>query len=126
MILGCTCRRKVVLRWFSILDFHRIGPFSWIILAKKFVRSDKSKRTFIPDQKLVRGLSATLAQRITDKEVQNERAVQIFARVKDKLMSRDSKPEEDLDVERQVAKLVAQATNVENLCQHYIGWCSFW
>lgn len=61
-----------------------------------------------------------------DKEVQNARAVQVLARVKDKLMGRDFKPEEELNVERQVAKLVAQATNVENLCQHYIGWCSFW
>ena len=61
-----------------------------------------------------------------DKEVQNARAVQVLARVKDKLMGRDFKPEEELSVERQVAKLVAQATNVENLCQHYIGWCSFW
>jgi FKBP12-rapamycin complex-associated protein len=25
-----------------------------------------------------------------------------------------------------VDKLIAQATSVENLCQHYIGWCSFW
>lgn len=61
-----------------------------------------------------------------DKEVQNARAVQVLARVKDKLMGRDFKPDEELNVERQVAKLVAQATNVENLCQHYIGWCSFW
>lgn len=61
-----------------------------------------------------------------DKEVQNARAVQVLARVKDKLMGRDFKSEEELNVERQVAKLVAQATNVENLCQHYIGWCSFW
>ena len=61
-----------------------------------------------------------------DKEVQNARALQVLARVKDKLMGRDFKPEEELNVERQVAKLVAQATNVENLCQHYIGWCSFW
>ena len=61
-----------------------------------------------------------------DKEVQNARAVQVLARVKDKLMGRDFKPEEELNVEKQVAKLVAQATNVENLCQHYIGWCSFW
>ena len=61
-----------------------------------------------------------------NREVQNARALQVLARVKDKLMGRDFKPNEELNVERQVAKLIAQATNVENLCQHYIGWCSFW
>ncbi len=59
-------------------------------------------------------------------EVQNARALQVLGRVKDKLMGRDFKNDEELGVERQVAKLVAAATNVENLCQHYIGWCSFW
>jgi serine/threonine-protein kinase mTOR len=29
-------------------------------------------------------------------------------------------------VAEQVEKLIKQATNTENLCQHYIGWCSFW
>ncbi|KAK5092938.1 phosphatidylinositol kinase-related protein kinase tor1 [Exophiala xenobiotica] len=31
-----------------------------------------------------------------------------------------------LDVATQVDRLIVQATQVENLCQHYIGWCSFW
>ncbi|KIW48583.1 uncharacterized protein PV06_01155 [Exophiala oligosperma] len=31
-----------------------------------------------------------------------------------------------LGVAEQVDRLILQATNVENLCQHYIGWCSFW
>jgi hypothetical protein len=31
-----------------------------------------------------------------------------------------------LQVPEQVEKLLKQATDVENLCQHYIGWCSFW
>lgn len=60
------------------------------------------------------------------KEVQNARAVQVLGRVKEKLTGRDFKSDEELDVERQVAKLIAQATSTENLCQHYIGWCSFW
>lgn len=61
-----------------------------------------------------------------NREVQNERALKVLERVKVKLTGRDFKPEEELNVERQVAKLIGQATNVENLCQHYIGWCSFW
>ncbi|KAL8683312.1 MAG: hypothetical protein Q9186_000695 [Xanthomendoza sp. 1 TL-2023] len=61
-----------------------------------------------------------------NREVQNARAVQVLARVKEKLTGRDFKKEEELNVEDQVQKLIRQATSVENLCQHYIGWCSFW
>ena len=61
-----------------------------------------------------------------NRETQNARAVQVLNRVKDKLMGNDFKADQHLNVEQQVAKLIAQATNVENLCQHYIGWCSFW
>lgn len=60
------------------------------------------------------------------KEVQNARALQVLARVREKLTGRDFKPDEELYVGAQVDKLLAQATSVENLCQHYIGWCSFW
>ncbi|KAL9117635.1 MAG: hypothetical protein Q9187_005823 [Circinaria calcarea] len=61
-----------------------------------------------------------------NREIQNARAVQVLARVKEKLTGRDFRPDNELDVEQQVAKLIGQATSVENLCQHYIGWCSFW
>ncbi|KAL8826647.1 MAG: hypothetical protein Q9170_007322 [Blastenia crenularia] len=61
-----------------------------------------------------------------NREVQNARAIQVLARVKEKLTGRDFKPSEELNVEDQVQKLIRQATSVENLCQHYIGWCSFW
>lgn len=59
-------------------------------------------------------------------ETQNERAVQVLNRVKEKLTGRDFKPEEELNVILQVDKLLVEATKLENLCQHYIGWCSFW
>ena len=59
-------------------------------------------------------------------DIQNARAIQVLERVRQKLVGRDFKPDEELGVEEQVAKLIRQATNVENLCQHYIGWCSFW
>ena len=61
-----------------------------------------------------------------NREIQNARALQVLARVKEKLTGRDFRPDRELDVEEQVAKLIGQATSVENLCQHYIGWCSFW
>ena len=61
-----------------------------------------------------------------NREAQNERAVAVLARVKEKLTGTDFKNLEPLDVEEQVSKLIAQATNIENICQHFIGWCSFW
>ena len=60
------------------------------------------------------------------KEVQNARALQVLSRVKEKLTGRDFKKEVELEVDDQVEKLLSEATNLENLCQHYIGWCSFW
>ena len=93
------------------------------------------------------------------KEVQNVRALQVLARVKEKLTGRDFGPNTSsnsssgglsglgltgsidgissssnaslevmggLQVGDQVDRLLRQATDVENLCQHYIGWCSFW
>ncbi|KAI9837156.1 MAG: phosphatidylinositol kinase- protein kinase tor1 [Sclerophora amabilis] len=60
------------------------------------------------------------------KEVQNARALQVLSRVKEKLTGTDFKSNEELNIPDQVDKLLLQATNLENLCQHYIGWCSFW
>ncbi|TVY80760.1 Serine/threonine-protein kinase tor2 [Lachnellula suecica] len=59
-------------------------------------------------------------------ETQNERAMQVLNRVKEKLVGRDFKPDEELTYIVQVDKLLTEATKFENLCQHYIGWCSFW
>lgn len=59
-------------------------------------------------------------------EIQNARALEVLDRVQQKLTGRDFKPGEELDVIGQVNKLIMEATKLENLCQHYIGWCSFW
>lgn len=59
-------------------------------------------------------------------ESQNARALEVLDRVSQKLTGRDFKNEEELDVINQVNKLIMEATKLENLCQHYIGWCSFW
>lgn len=61
-----------------------------------------------------------------EQESQNERAVEVLERVQQKLTGRDFKENEELDVLNQVNKLIIEATKLENLCQHYIGWCSFW
>ncbi|KAI0129767.1 armadillo-type protein [Xylariales sp. AK1849] len=59
-------------------------------------------------------------------ETQNARALEVLDRVNQKLNGRDFKPGEELMVDTQVNKLIMEATRLENLCQHYIGWCSFW
>ncbi|KAI9850778.1 MAG: phosphatidylinositol kinase- protein kinase tor1 [Thelocarpon superellum] len=69
---------------------------------------------------------STLEAETEPREVQNARALQVLGRVKEKLTGMDFKNEEELTVQEQVEKLLVQATSLENLCQHYIGWCSFW
>lgn len=59
-------------------------------------------------------------------EIQNARALEVLDRVNQKLTGRDFKSNEELEVVQQVNKLILEATKLENLCQHYIGWCSFW
>ncbi|KAI8680998.1 Non-specific serine/threonine protein kinase [Fusarium keratoplasticum] len=63
---------------------------------------------------------------VQEVESQNARAVEVLDRVAQKLTGRDFKNNEELDVINQVNKLIMEATKLENLCQHYIGWCSFW
>lgn len=59
-------------------------------------------------------------------EIRNARATMVLKRITDKLTGNDFRRFSHLDVPEQVGKLIQQATSVENLCQHYIGWCSFW
>lgn len=61
-------------------------------------------------------------------EALNEKALKVIRRVEDKLTGTDF-PDcaaEPLDVADQVQRLIVQATSSENLCQLFIGWCSFW
>lgn len=59
-------------------------------------------------------------------EIRNARAMLVLKRITDKLTGNDFRRSRELNVTDQVEKLIQQATSVENLCQHYIGWCSFW
>lgn len=59
-------------------------------------------------------------------EILNKKALDIIQRVRDKLTGRDFSHDEVLDIHEQVDRLIEQATNNENLCQSYIGWCPFW
>ena len=59
-------------------------------------------------------------------EALNKKALDIVQRVRDKLTGRDFDSNECFPVSKQVDLLIRQATNNENLCQCYIGWCPFW
>ncbi|KAJ8712457.1 hypothetical protein PYW07_005299 [Mythimna separata] len=57
----------------------------------------------------------------------NKRALSILNRIRDKLTGRDfPHVEAVVSVPKQVDLLIKQATNNENLCQCYIGWCPYW
>ncbi|XP_052743299.1 serine/threonine-protein kinase Tor [Bicyclus anynana] len=57
----------------------------------------------------------------------NKRALAILNRIRDKLTGRDfPNIESVVSVPKQVDLLIKIATNNENLCQCYIGWCPFW
>ncbi|ROV89439.1 hypothetical protein VMCG_10211 [Cytospora schulzeri] len=72
------------------------------------------------------GVNGQQQQNQDPTEIQNARAVEVLDRVSQKLNGRDFKAGEELDIVTQVDKLIVEATKLENLCQHYIGWCSFW
>ncbi|KAI9000239.1 armadillo-type protein [Gaertneriomyces semiglobifer] len=50
-------------------------------------------------------------------EALNTRALTVINRVSNKLTGRDFKPNQTLDVKKQVHRLILQATSLENLCQ---------
>ena len=59
-------------------------------------------------------------------QILNQRALEVVDRIKKKLVGRDFKEHEALDVVDQVNQLIRQATSHENISQAYIGWCPFW
>ena len=56
----------------------------------------------------------------------NKIAKIVLERIIDKLKGTDFSKMEILDTKQQVEKLIKQATNPENLCQSYMGWCPYW
>ena len=61
-----------------------------------------------------------------EQELRNARAIMVLKRISDKLVGNDIKDRIHLDIPDQVDRLMKEATSIENLCQHYIGWCPFW
>ncbi|CAF2888646.1 unnamed protein product [Rotaria sp. Silwood2] len=73
---------------------------------------------------------STISEKIQQQHVQESgrtiRADEIMNRVREKLSGNDFHREQPVDIPTQVELLIQQATNHENLCQLYIGWCPFW
>ena len=61
-----------------------------------------------------------------ESEELNKIAKIVLERIIDKLKGTDFSKMETLDFKQQVEKLIKQATNAENLCQSYMGWCPYW
>lgn len=59
-------------------------------------------------------------------DIRSARATLVLRRITEKLTGNDFKRHSNLTVSQQVDKLIQQATNIENLCMHFVGWCSFW
>ncbi|EME28648.1 serine/threonine-protein kinase ATR [Galdieria sulphuraria] len=62
----------------------------------------------------------------TMNEELNKRALSVIHRVQCKLTGNDYVEYEVHSVPAQVSRLIADAMNIENLCQCYVGWCPFW
>ena len=90
-------------------------------LARSRIERSMRQRVFVS---LIGGENGTAHE-----EALNEKALKVIRRVQDKLSGTDF-PDcidgEPMDVPDQVQRLIVQATSSENLCQLYIGWCSFW
>ncbi|KAH8263388.1 hypothetical protein KR044_008014 [Drosophila immigrans] len=59
-------------------------------------------------------------------DVTSSKASLVIQRVDRKLTGTDFQTKDGVTEQQQVELLIQQATNNENLCQCYIGWCPFW
>lgn len=106
----------------ELIAANAAGPNAPIPSGRPRARTNSTATAGVvgPDGTLLNGAAPQ------ETESQNARAVEVLERVQQKLTGRDFKENEELDVLNQVNKLIIEATKLENLCQHYIGWCSFW
>lgn len=71
-------------------------------------------------------MSGGLVTNAINSDITNSKASKVIKRVKRKLTGTDFQNQNTYTVQQQVDLLIQQATNNENLCQCYIGWCPFW
>ena len=101
------------------VDLEGLGDFGQVTESPSFRRSSVLGAGVLDPQQGVDKNSAG------GEEVLNARAVEVLSRVEHKLTGCDFRRGQ-MGVEEQVRKLIEEATNIENLCQHYAGWCAFW
>jgi FKBP12-rapamycin complex-associated protein len=101
------------------------GGVSGLIAAEGSISRSRIERS-MRQRELVSLLGGE--DRAAAEEALNEKALKVIRRVQDKLSGTDFPDCEGaaLDVPDQVQRLIVQATSTENLCQLFIGWCSFW
>ena len=115
---------------YSLYTFRKLRENNNKLINQIFDYQKKSKYVIHKMDITDRQLYNEFKQReeIESKEV-NDIAKILFERILDKLNGYDfnksilSKP---LNVQQQVDVLISKATNEENICQSYIGWCPFW
>ncbi|KAG5961236.1 hypothetical protein E4U57_007788 [Claviceps arundinis] len=106
----------------SILDAD-VAPSQLLASGQCFVPPMARPRARMTSSAIPEGIANNDPQEV---ETRNARAIEVLDRVQQKLTGRDFKHNKELDVINQVNKLIVEATKLENLCQHYIGWCPFW
>jgi len=73
-------------------------------------------------------MNKSLSDEAVGGEVLNSKAMEIIARIQNKLTGGDFSSEQNgqVTVEQQVDLLIKEATNIENLAQAYLGWSPYW
>lgn len=107
-----------------------VSPSSGLDKRRPQIDEEEVVNRMYQDFLLNRGTGANFTFFVTvelqnNLDSRNQRATVVLKRISDKLTGNDFKHPKELDVPHQVDKLIQQATSVENLCQHFIGWCSF-
>eukprot|EP00834_Sanchytrium_tribonematis_P001876 NODE_49_length_31687_cov_0.791123.p18 type:complete len:160 gc:universal NODE_49_length_31687_cov_0.791123:8748-8269(-) len=122
----------------AVLEAFVYDPLiNWRLMAPETPPKENTSKSKLEDNTGPAELSKSYSKSVARSRIEffkddhntefiNERAVAVINRVQNKLNGRDFKYNEVLDVPSQVDKLILQATNVENLCQLYVGWCAFW
>lgn len=112
-----------------LLNWRLVDPLEKIIRARNNTQTLADQASGVEDDFLfpkLLGQESSAVEFAINIEVTNKRAKSIVERVQHKLTGNDFPPTKTVDVQKQVDFLIKQATDNENLCQCYIGWCPFW
>lgn len=106
----------------GIMTSHNNGSFNNSI-DESIMQSNPMSKSKPYDNQLMNGTHFGIGANL---DITNSKASKVIKRVKRKLTGTDFQSVTSYTVQQQVDLLIEQATNNENLCQCYIGWCPFW